>query len=147
MSAFLLPIVAVIVLIFAGLLIRQQRELNKLKYGQKLLEEQLRRNHDDLAGLCSAAVEVDQYLARNQAHINALTEVVNDFQYQAPPTSPPVSEPVVQPGKPNPNDQVLQSYDSAIQKIRRGSGVDDLVKECGLTRDEAVLLMRLHGGK
>jgi uncharacterized coiled-coil protein SlyX len=144
MNEFLLPIAAVVFLIFAGLLTRQWRELKRLQHSQKLLEDQVRRNHEDIAGLCSAAVEVDQYLARNQAHINALTEYINDLQYQQPEPEP---QPQAIPSKPNQNDQLLQGYDKAIQKIRGGLGVDDLVKECGLTRDEAVLLMRLHGGK
>jgi hypothetical protein len=40
-----------------------------------------------------------------------------------------------------------QGYAFAIEKIQRGVNIDELVKSCGLTRDEAVLLMRLHGKK
>jgi hypothetical protein len=43
------------------------------------------------------------------------------------------------------NEDIGQDYADAIQKIRCGAGVDELVKDCRLTRDEAVLLVRLHG--
>ena len=40
-----------------------------------------------------------------------------------------------------------QSYHSAIQKVKNGTTVHKLIGECGLARDEAELLIRLHSGQ
>ena len=110
------------------------REYKKLKQECRLLEDKQRRSNEDLVGLCSAAVEIDQQLVRNDKRLLALLERINDLQQPQPVSQTDIN---VQ----------AQGYDIAIQKIRSGSGVDELVKNCGLTRDEAVLLISLHGGK
>ncbi|HEY4369348.1 MAG TPA: DUF2802 domain-containing protein [Steroidobacteraceae bacterium] len=40
-----------------------------------------------------------------------------------------------------------RGYDVATRLARNGAGIDELVGSCGVTRHEAELLMRLHGGK
>jgi len=110
------------------------RETKKLSQRVRVLEAGLQQNHDDLAGICSAAVIVDRRLAANDARLDQVWEFVQD---QAQASREQFAE--------VPTVSTQQGYDSVIQKIRRGISLDELVKECGLTRDEAVLLMRLHG--
>lgn len=40
-----------------------------------------------------------------------------------------------------------RGYDLAARLAKNGSDIDDLIESCGLTRHEAELLTRLHGGK
>ncbi len=136
MSDYLLVVVAGTLVLFAGVLVWLLREHRKLKEDYRLLTDQVQSHKEDVAGLCAAAVVVDQRLAASDARLND----VLDITHAAPPSLP-------QPSSPIHDDQQPQGYDTAIQKIRRGAGVDELVKDCGLTRDEAVLLIRLHGDK
>lgn len=126
--------IAAAVVLIAAVLVWLFREHQKLKRDYRLLAEQLHSHKEDLAGLCAAAVVVDQHLAANDLRLNGILDNVT-----ASRTPTPV-KPVVEEDEPH-------GYDAAIQKIRRGAGVDELVKDYGLTRDEAVLLMRLHGDK
>jgi len=144
MSEYLLMAFAGFVVLIAGGGILLWRELKNLKQEYRLLADQLRRNNEDVAGLCSAAVAVDQYLAANEARLNSVVEMVNTHSSAPPPPPPPRQ---VNQSASKPDEEPEQGYDNAIKNIRRGAGVDDLVKDYGLTRDEAVLLFRLHGGK
>jgi hypothetical protein len=40
-----------------------------------------------------------------------------------------------------------RGYDLAARLAKNGSDIEDLIESCGLTRHEAELLARLHGGK
>lgn len=136
MSDYLLMVVAATVVVIAVVLLWLLRELKLLRREYRLLAEQLQSSKEDVAGLCAAAVVVDQHLSAHDAQLEGLITSV-PAQQPAEPVVAQVAKSVEEP----------QEYDRAIQKIRRGAGVDELVKECGLTRDEAVLLIRLHGGR
>lgn len=119
--------------------------LYKLWRGQRKLEQNLQnltaqnqRSSDDVAGLCSAALAVDKRLAANESMMQEIILTVrNAVQpvYHEAEQEPLAEEPLEQ----------SQDYGMAIDKIRQGADVDDLVRICGLTRDEAMLLVRLHG--
>ena len=126
-------LIAVVLLVIIGLLMLFF-EFKKLKEDHRYLSERLRRNNEDVAGLCSAAVELDQHIASSDAQLNAMMDVVNNLQ-----------ETYVQAMESE--TDMTQDYQKAIQKIRMGVSVEELVKDCGLTMDEAVLLNRLHGGR
>lgn len=112
------------------------RQQQKHKLELRELAAQLQRSSDDLAGLCSAAVAVDQRLAVNESRLNKVLENLS-----VPPAQPePLHQDVVAEEEPQ-----AQGYQLAIEKIRQGANVEDLMKSCGLTRDEAMLLVRLHG--
>lgn len=130
---------ASVFVLMAGGLIWLWREQKRLKQDFQVLSTQLQRSNDDVAGLCSAAVAVDKRLAANELH---LSNVLNNIYIKPQPTSQPLYEEVVQDEEVQDQDQ---GYELAIEKIRRGANVEELVKSCGLTRDEAVLLVRLHG--
>ena len=136
MNDYFLPVVCATVAIFCLLLIWLWYDLHKLKQNYRLLTDNLRRNSDDIAGLCSAAVELDQHLARSDEHLLNIIEQINNLSLsQLSNDTAATIEPA-------------SGYDTAIQKIRGGADVEELVKACGgMTRDEAVLLIRLHGGK
>ncbi len=122
----------VILAVLLHLIGRQKRLERELK----VLEERLQRSNEDLAGLCSAAVAVDRRLAANDNRLNTIADRVSrPIQAPAPQLHPIQDEPAP-----------AQGYEDVIQKSRRGADIDELVRDCGLTRDEALLLMRLHGG-
>jgi len=117
------------------------REHRNLKRQCQALSEQIQRGSIDVAGLCSAAVAVDRRLAASESRLEDLIGFVGDLAAQPKPQpDAPVAERV-----PIHDPAPAQGYDQVIEKIRRGADVEELVKNCGLTRDEAMLLVRLHG--
>ena len=87
----------------------------------------MERNNRDIAGLCSAAVCVDSRLSDNNEQLNGIVEKVTDFEQHEQQTSQP--------------------YHSAIQKVRDGVDAEELIQQCGLSREEAMLLIHLHGNR
>ena len=138
------PLLLAIVAVFAALfvlmavaLLRLWREQKKLKQALGDLHADIHRSSGDVAGLCSAALAVDKRLAANESRLSTVLDDLNTRQQAAPP---PQTQVIAED-----DDEQPQGYQKAIEKIRRGAGLEELVKSCGLTRDEAVLLIRLHG--
>ena len=116
-----------ITLVIVGVLVRLMRRYKKLRQDYIILSEHVERNNKDIAGLCSAAVCVDSRLSDNNAQLNGIVEKVTDFEQHEQQTSQP--------------------YHSAIQKVRDGADAEELIQQCGLSREEAMLLIRLHGNR
>lgn len=131
--------VAGLFVVMAVALYRLRREQKKLKRALDEVHTEIKRISADVAGLCSAAIAVDKRLAANESRLCTVQDELNSQQHAAPraPTQE-IAEP---------DDEQPQGYQKAIEKIRRGAGLEELVKSCGLTRDEAVLLMRLHASR
>ncbi len=126
MNEALLIIFIIIIACVAVALIWLIIENKKLKLQITTLSEEVERNNKDIAGLCSAAVSVDNRLIDSRDQLKEIVNKVADFkQYE---------------------QQTEQPYQDAIQRIRKGADVEELTKQCGLSQDEAVLLVRLHGG-
>lgn len=106
----------------------------KLQQELASLQSQIQRGNEDIAGLCSAAVAVDGRLAANEIRLGDVLSHMVALQ-QTPPVHHEPEE--------IKHDQE-QGYQLAIAKIHQGANIDELVKACGLTRDEAMLLVRLH---
>lgn len=140
MTDYLLMAIAGAVILIVAVLVWLLREHKKLKQDYRFLADQLQHNKEDVAGLCAAAVVVDQHLLDNDERVRAILESINTHK----PTQQLASSHTFSPSG---SDDQSQGYDEAIQKIRRGANIDELVRDCGLTRDEAVLLIRLHGRK
>ncbi len=113
------------------------REHKKLKQNYQQLTKQMQSTGSDLAGLCSAAIAVDSRMAANETRMAYLMEGMNTPK----PAPPPRENEALAAAA----DAQPQGYEQAIEKIRDGADVEELVKRFGLTRDEAVLLTRLHG--
>jgi len=133
MSEYLVLVLAGVVVFMLAVLVRLLRQQQTLKQQFQRLEERVQRSNEDVAGLCSAAVAVDRRLAANDSRLNSIVDQVNTRRQTVADVAP--AEPIPAGG-----------YEDVIQKIRSGVGIEALVRDCGLTRDEAVLLMRLHGG-
>ena len=98
---------------------------------QRRLERQLRRwqqNQErqqlDIVGLCAAAVRMDERLMSLGRRVGEMHEWAQDLDHQ--------------------DHQHAHSYQEAIELINQGAGGDELVAECGFSREEAALLIRMH---
>ncbi len=98
----------------------------KLKKELRVLNDFVTRNNKDIAGLCSAAITIDARLNENQEQLVGLQQEMT--QLHTPEATP-------------------QPYHSVIQKVRSGADINELMQNCGLSRDEAALLIRLHGNR
>jgi len=137
-AGFTLILLVLVVVAFLNL----KREQKKLKQAYQALALQIQRSGDDVVGLCSAAVAVDRRLSANEALLREIRESIeiqqNNAEFQSGYEQDSIEE--VESEQP-------QSYRQAIEKIHYGATIDELVRECGMTRDEAVLLMHLHSFK
>lgn len=134
-AGFTLILLVLVVVAFLNL----KREQKKLKQAYQALALQIQRSGDDVVGLCSAAVAVDRRLSANEALLREVRESIEIQQNNAEFLSGYQQDSIDEVESDQP-----QSYRQAIERIHCGATIDELVRECGMTRDEAVLLMRLH---
>jgi len=122
---------ALLVLAIAALWLLRQAA--KLKQAHEELSRQVVRGEADVAGLCSAAIAVDRRLAQIESRFALLVEDFSLQQQQLDAASAPVNE-----------QSEPEGYARAIQMIMQGAGAEELVKLCGMTRDEALLLISVN---
>jgi len=120
-----LVLLIVIIGLFSLVLLWLLMEQHKIKQVNERLVNQIESINQDLAILCSTAVQVDDRLSHNAEQLSKLNEVLNNIQEVDKETSSP--------------------YQLIIQKVQSGLNEQALVKEYGLSRDEAALLIKLHG--
>lgn len=117
-TLLIITVVMVGILIWLGIVyIKLKQELFKLGHT-------LEQNNQDIAGLCSAAVSVDRKLSENSGEIHGVTEKITAFTHQKQQNTPP--------------------YQNAIEKIRSGAKAEELMELCGLSREEANVLISMH---
>jgi len=126
---FLLAVNVIVVAAVVWLFI----EHKKLKQQLTVLTDEAERNNKDIAGLCSAAVSVDKRLLDNCGQLNDIVEKVSGLEQHEHEYMP------------ESDDNQQQPYQNAIQLVKNGATAEELIQHCGLSRDEAVLLIRLHG--
>ncbi len=102
---------------------RRQRHWQRLCQRWRQIQE---RQQGDVIGLCAAAVRMDERLQQLVRDLGEIREQ-NEALRQPPDT--------------------VVSYQAAIECIREGGGFEELVSQCGLTREEANLLLRLYGAE
>jgi len=143
-SAIMIATLALICLMMALIaMLRLQRRMRALEQRCHTLESQVQRGNHDLIGLCSAALAIDRRLSGHDTRLQGLQNTVSNVHMDVTPSfEAEVDEAFEQEEEP-----ILEGYDKAIFLIRRGTDVETLVKSCGVTHDEAMLLMRLHGGR
>jgi hypothetical protein len=124
MVEIFLGVYSVLLLLVVAVLIWLVYDRFKLKKELNLLTDAVNRNNRDISGLCSAAITMDTRMTEGAEQLNAAIQKINELQRV---------------------DSTAQPYYSVIQKIRAGATVADLMQNSGLSRDEAVLLIRLHG--
>jgi uncharacterized protein YoxC len=107
------------------------RVLMGLKREYTHLATVVESNKNDLFGLCSAAITVNETTAKTHEQ---LQELKQQFSH--------VVDKVTELER---MDFVNSAYNVDIRKIRDGANAEDLMKQSDLSYDEAALLIRLHG--
>ncbi len=122
MDSLSLIVIVIQLLLIAALvfLLRNQAALRKEVIENKAQAEQMM---DELKALYGGAAGQVNHIARLEQQVNTLT----DKQEQM-----------------DASDPANQSYSEAIQLVQRGASIDDLMRR-GMRREEAELLLRLHG--
>ncbi|WP_198244699.1 DUF2802 domain-containing protein [methane-oxidizing endosymbiont of Gigantopelta aegis] len=90
------------------------------------LENQVARNSKDIAGLCSAAVKVDANLQHNAHFLSEIQAKLTDLEQLEH------------------DNYGVSPYQDVIARIHQGATPEQLVKDCGISQEEAKLLIRLH---
>lgn len=128
-----LIIEGLIIVIMFIVLLWLVRTLQKLKHDCQVLKNIVQGNSNDISGLCSAALTVDSRIAAVDSRIAVTDGYINDLAAK-------LTE--VEQG-----EQSSHPYSGDIRKVRSGASVDELMRNSGLSHDEAALLIRLHGSK
>jgi len=111
-------------LALAWLTLRQRRALAVQAEELTELRRELDVLRSDLAGMCRASRGAGDHLLRLEARVHRLTERQNQSELRTASDRP---------------------YTQAIELVRQGAAVEDLIQRCGLTRGEAELIQMLHG--
>lgn len=120
---------AATVVIMLAVLVWVLRVNARLKRDLLRLEGIVKVNCNDIAGLCNAAVTVDNRINTAESQLNELWGQLDQYQQQAERNI----------------EESAHPYSGDIRKVRSGASVDELMQSSGLTHDEAALLIRLHG--
>jgi Tfp pilus assembly protein PilN len=124
MDNILLTTLIIIILAVVGGLVWLVQEHKNLRKDNKILSDSIERNSRDIAGLCSAAVTVDTRLTDFDKQTKNMQEKIDNYeQYE---------------------QQAGQPYHSAIQRVRNGADIEELIQQCGLSKEEAMLLIRMQ---
>ena len=139
--------ISLVVVVLAVQLVVLRRDNRGLK--QKITELSQTQNaiQKDLQLICAAAVAVDQQLADNGVRISTVMESVKQPQQPVVSKQRPSNQvsPILHDTKKPDSQPTQEGYDVAIEHIRQGADIESLVRDYGLSKDEAVLLIRLHG--
>lgn len=104
----------------------------------------LKRDYEDIAeivhGLNNDFREIYNNAAGADERLIALELQVDEFGHQ-------LQELIVKMNDLQNNASASHPYGQAIQQVRSGASVQDLMQTSGLSLDEATLLVRLHGSQ
>ena len=126
LMTLIIAVVTGVVIIVVIALVWLVRAHLKLKHDYQILADVVHGHNNDIADLCAAVLAADGHMAATDEQISDLCIKITDYQHNEPSTHP---------------------YSLAIQKVRSGASVSDLMHNSGLSQDEAALLIRLHGSK
>jgi hypothetical protein len=120
----------VVMLVVLFWLVRTQL---RLKSDYQALNDIVHGNSNDIAGLCSAALMVDNRIATVDNRIAVADGQIDDLAAKIADTEQ--------------NEQFDHPYSIDIRKVKSGASINELMQNSGLSHDEAALLIRLHGSK
>jgi hypothetical protein len=130
-----LIIEAVVIAVMLLALVWLIRAQLKMKHDYQILNDIVHGNCNDIAGLCSAALTVDNRIATVDNRIAITDEQIDELAAK-------IAEVEVEQ-----NEDSSHPYSGDIRKVRSGASVNELMQNSGLSHDEAALLIRLHGAK
>jgi len=128
LMTLIIAVVAGVIIIVVIALVWLVRSHLKLKHDYQALADVVHGHNNDITDLCAAALTADGRIAATDEQISALCAKISDYEYQH-------------------NEPSTHPYGRVIQKVRSGASVAELMKNSGLSQDEAALLIRLHSSK
>ena len=120
--AVVIGVVSTVVMVLVWLI----RKYLNLKRDYQVLTEIVHGNNNDIRELYTTALTVDERTVAIDEKLSVLSEKISAYPQNEPSNHP---------------------YSLAIQKVRSGASVNELMQTSGLSQDEATLLIRLHGSK
>lgn len=126
LMTILIALLAGVVLILAVAFVWLLRKFMKLKDEYEDLGEIVHGLNNDMRDFYSATLAIDERLTATDKQIVGLEGRIANFQQ---------------------HDSSNHPYSMAIQKVRNGASISELMQTSGLSQDEAALLIRLHGSK
>jgi len=121
---FVFAVIAVAVVLIVALLVlakKQSKMQSQLAESQRRVEQLM----DELKAIYAGAAGQGNHIARIEEQLGQLSDRQEQLDEQ---------------------DPTNQSYSEAIELIQSGASTDELVRH-GLRREEADLLMRMHGAQ
>lgn len=103
---------------------RQNSELRLLQERLAERERELDALRNDLGALTKASVGAGDHLMQVEHRVRRLSERQNQTEMRAVGDRP---------------------YQQAIQLVQNGADAEELIRQCGLTRGEADLVVMMHG--
>lgn len=132
MAVLIIEAVTIVVMLF--LLLWLVRVQLKMKHDYQVLNDIVHSNCNDIAGLCSAALTIDNRIATVDDRIAATDGQIDNLAAKITEAAQ--------------HDQSSSHpYSGDIRKVRSGASINELMQNSGLSHDEAALLIRLHGSK
>lgn len=113
-----------VIVLLIGMMIRFYFTNRQLSQSCQVLEENIGRIKNDLAGLCASAVAVDRKLYINDDRLRDMYSRIDNFEQ---------------------SDQETHPYQFAINLAKSGGSSAQLVDQCGFSHGEAELMVRLYG--
>jgi type II secretory pathway component PulF len=132
MIDYLLIAMGIAIALIIGALVWLARAYLRLKRDYQVLANTVQGNTQDIAGLCSAALTVDSRVMSNDKQLSDLLTQLAERQ---------------QNDQHQQNDQSAHPYSGILHEVRSGASVNELMRNYGLSHDEAALLIRLHGSE
>ncbi len=129
MNEVLLVICIVITIISVGGLVWLAVELKKLRREFYILSENVWRNNQDIGGLSSAAVFVDNHISGNKTELKSVIEKIDSFEEALD----------------SPEVLADESYQPVMQTVLNEVDSGEQIQQSGASREETELLMRLRG--
>jgi len=121
---FVLVIMVVAALLVVALLVLAKKQ-SKMQSQLSESEHRVEQLMEELKAIYAGAAGQGNHIARIEAQLGQLSDRQEQMDEQDPTT---------------------QSYSEAIELIQSGASTDELVRH-GLRREEAELLMRMHGAQ
>ncbi len=114
----LVAVVAAVAAAAAFMLLRRQRAAMLQR------DQELATLKEEMRALCTGAVGLDQRMASVEQRARQLKERQEQIELR---------------------EQGERLYPQAIRMVQQGAGVDELISVCGLSRNEAELIVMMHG--
>jgi len=122
----ILAILILLLLVTSGYLWQQQRRLQRQ---QLTLLTQLEQQQKDMRALLQSSTQVGERVGRLERATKQLASRQEEQGLR---------------GRDRGDEEYDIAYAQAIKLVRKGASVEELVDICGLARDEAELIMRMH---